>query len=78
MIGEGCWLGARVTVLDGVSIGSRTVLGAGAVITKDLPDRVVAVGVPATVLHKRTIMHSDRENELGTDVEMVRADTQSA
>ncbi len=78
VIGEGCWLGARVTVLDGVSIGSRTVLGAGAVITKDLPDRVVAVGVPATVLHKRTIIHSDRGDELGTDAEMVRAGTESA
>ncbi len=50
MIGEGCWLGAKVVVLDGVSIGERTVVGAGSVVTKDLPSHAVAVGVPARVV----------------------------
>lgn len=50
MIGEGCWLGAKVVVLDGVSIGNRTVVGAGAVVTKDLPSHAVAVGVPAKLM----------------------------
>jgi acetyltransferase-like isoleucine patch superfamily enzyme len=46
-IGSNCWLAARVTVLDGSCIGSNCVLGAGAVVTKPLPDNSVAVGVPA-------------------------------
>jgi acetyltransferase-like isoleucine patch superfamily enzyme len=49
LIGEGCWLGAKVVVLDGVSIGDRTVVGAGAVVTKSLPSHTVAVGIPAKV-----------------------------
>ena len=52
VIGEGCWLGAKVVVMDGVLIGDRTVVGAGAVVTKDLPDHAVAVGVPARVAEK--------------------------
>jgi len=55
IIGERCWLGARVTVLDGVSIGTRTVVGAGAVITKDLPEHAVAVGVPARVVDQLSV-----------------------
>jgi acetyltransferase-like isoleucine patch superfamily enzyme len=50
LIGEGCWLGAKVVVLDGVTIGDRTVIGAGAVVTKPLPSDAVAVGVPAQVV----------------------------
>ncbi len=48
-----CWLGARVTVLDGVSIGRDAVLGAGAVVTEDVPDFAIAVGVPAKVVKQR-------------------------
>jgi maltose O-acetyltransferase len=47
------WLGAGAKVMDGVSIGSDVVVGAGAVVTTDLPDRVVAVGVPARVVRTR-------------------------
>lgn len=50
LIGEGCWLGAKVVVLDGVSVGERAVLGAGAVVTKNIPSHTVAVGVPAKVV----------------------------
>ena len=51
-IGAGCWLGAHVTVLKGVSIGDGSVVGAGSVVTKSLPENVVAVGNPARVLRE--------------------------
>ena len=51
-IGARCWLGAHVTVLKGVSIGDDTVVGAGSVVTKSLPARVIAVGNPARVLRE--------------------------
>ena len=52
-IGDGCWLGAGVKVIDGVSIGDGVVLGSGAVATKDIAPLSVAVGVPANVIKKR-------------------------
>ena len=58
-IGRNCWLGAGVIVLPGVSIGDNTVVGAGSVVTKDLPANVVAVGNPCRVL--REISERDRE-----------------
>jgi acetyltransferase-like isoleucine patch superfamily enzyme len=48
------WLGARVTVLDGVTIGRDAVIGAGAVVTRDIPPFAVAAGVPAKVVRMRT------------------------
>lgn len=57
-IGKNCWLGAGVIVLPGVSIGDNTVVGAGSVVTKDLPANVVAVGNPCRVL--RPIGERDR------------------
>ncbi len=47
MIGRGVWFGANVTVLPGVKIGDGAVVGAGAVVTKDVPAGAVVVGVPA-------------------------------
>ena len=52
-IGSNCWLGAKVTVLAGVSIGDNAVVGAGAVVTKDIPANAIAVGNPAKVIGKR-------------------------
>lgn len=49
-IGDNVWLGGGVIVLGGVSIGENTVVGAGAVVTRDLPANVVAVGNPARVV----------------------------
>ena len=46
-IGPGCWLGAHVVVADAACIGARCVIGAGAVVVKPIPDRMIAVGVPA-------------------------------
>lgn len=47
LIRKGCWLGANVVVLPGVTIGENTVVGAGSVVNKDLPARVLAAGNPA-------------------------------
>ena len=58
-IGRNCWLGAGVIVLPGVTIGDNVVVGAGSVVTKDLPDNVVAVGTPCRVL--REVNEHDRE-----------------
>jgi len=58
-IGRNCWLGAGVVVLPGVTIGDNTVIGAGSVVTKDIPANVVAVGNPCRVL--RRIGEKDRQ-----------------
>ena len=58
-IGKNCWLGAGVIVLPGVTIGDDTVIGAGSVVTKDIPAHVVAVGNPCRVL--REISDRDRD-----------------
>ena len=58
-IGRNCWLGAGVIVMPGVSIGDNTVIGAGSVVTKDIPSGVVAVGNPCRVL--REVGEHDRE-----------------
>ena len=52
-IGDNCWLGADVKVIDGVNIGRDAVLGAGAVVTRDVPDFAVAAGIPAEVRKDR-------------------------
>ncbi len=54
-IGDDCWLGHRVSVLDGVTIGQGCVIGAGAVVTKDIPPYSIAVGVPAKVVGSRKL-----------------------
>ncbi len=58
-IGRNCWLGAGVIVVPGVTIGDDTVIGAGSVVTKDIPANVVAVGNPCRVL--RPISEQDKE-----------------
>jgi len=49
-IGKKVWLGGNVVILPGVSIGDGAVIGAGAVVTKDIPENVVAVGNPCKVI----------------------------
>lgn len=49
-IGNDVWLGANVTILPGVTIGDNVVVGAGAVVTKDIPPNSLALGVPARVV----------------------------
>lgn len=58
-IGKNCWLGAGVIVLPGITIGDNSVIGAGSVVTKDIPENVVAVGNPCRVL--REIGEKDRK-----------------
>lgn len=49
-IGDDVWIGGNCTILPGVTIGNNVVIGAGAVVTKDIPDNSVAVGIPARVI----------------------------
>lgn len=53
-IGDNVWLGSHVTVLKGISIGNNTIVGAGSIVTKSLPDNVVAVGNPCKVIKQRS------------------------
>lgn len=69
-IGKNCWLGAGVVVLPGVTIGDNTVIGAGSIVTKDIPANVVAVGNPCRVLREindrdKEYYFKDRKIELG-------------
>ncbi len=50
LIGEGAWVGANSTILPGVEIGVNSVIGAGAIVTKSIPDFSIAVGNPAKVI----------------------------
>jgi len=52
-IGDGSWIGASVTILDGVAIGKGCVIGAGSLVTRDVPDYAVAIGSPARVVRYR-------------------------
>lgn len=58
-IGKNCWIGAGVVLLPGVTVGDNTVIGAGSVVTRDIPANVVAVGNPCHIL--REIGERDRE-----------------
>ena len=58
-IGENTWICAGVIIVPGVRIGKNTVIGAGSVVTKDIPDNVVAVGNPCRVM--REISEHDKE-----------------
>ena len=50
IVGENCWLGARVTIVDAASIGNHCVIGAGSVVTKPISSNSLAVGIPARVV----------------------------
>jgi acetyltransferase-like isoleucine patch superfamily enzyme len=61
IIEDDCWLGSGVRVLDGVTIGKGSVIGAGAVVTRDIPPYSIAVGVPAKVIRQRTEQDSTEQ-----------------
>ena len=58
-IGRNCWIGAGALIMPGVTIGDNSVIGAGSVVTKDIPSNVVAVGNPCKVMREIT----DRDKE---------------
>lgn len=58
-IGANTWIGANVVILPGITIGANVIVGAGSVVTKDLPDNVIAVGNPCRVI--REVGEHDRE-----------------
>lgn len=64
-IGNRCWLAANVTVLPGVTIGDDVIIGAGSVVTHDIPSNVIAVGNPCHVL--REITEADKTGFNGQD-----------
>ena len=53
-IGKNCWIGSKVTILDGVEIGDGCILAAGSVITKSFPDNSIIGGIPSKLLKTRT------------------------
>ena len=57
-IGDNVWIGGSVVILPGVTIGNNAVIGAGSVVTKDIPDNAIAAGSPCKVI--RTITEADR------------------
>lgn len=59
-IGSDVWIGGNVVINPGVTIGNNVVIGSGSVVTKDIPDGVIAVGNPCRVI--REITEADREN----------------
>lgn len=68
-IGRNVWLGAGVIVMPGVTIGDNTVIGAGSIVTKDIPANVVAVGNPCRVMREigdrdKKYYYRDREIDL--------------
>ncbi|MEK4063761.1 MULTISPECIES: sugar O-acetyltransferase [unclassified Paenibacillus] len=59
-IGNNVWVGANTVINPGVNIGNNVIIGSGAVVTKDIPDNVIAVGNPCKVL--RTITDEDKQH----------------
>lgn len=55
-IGRNCWIGSKVTVLDGVRLGNGCIVAAGAVVTRSFPDNTIIGGVPARILKNRTAL----------------------
>lgn len=51
-IGNNVWIGAQATVLPGVTIGDGAIVGAGAVVTRDVPANVIVGGIPAKIIKK--------------------------
>ena len=58
-IGDNVWIGGNVCIMPGVTVGDNVVIGAGSVVTKDIPDSVIAVGNPCRVV--RAITDDDRD-----------------
>ena len=53
VIGDGCWIGSRAMIMQGVTLGEGAVVATGAVVTKDVPPYAIVGGVPAKVIKYR-------------------------
>ena len=68
-IGKNCWVGAGVIIMPGITIGDNVVIGAGSVVTKDIPSNMVAVGNPCRIMrevgeHDRIYYFKDRKIDM--------------
>lgn len=59
LLKRGCWIGANSIILPGVTIGENTVIGAGSVVSKNIPDRVVAAGNPAKIIREMKMIEGE-------------------
>ena len=72
-IGNDCWFGASVTVCPGVTIGDNCVIGAGSVVTRDIPPNSFAAGVPCRVIREITEADSmENKPEILADNKVIR------
>jgi acetyltransferase-like isoleucine patch superfamily enzyme len=69
VIEDGAWIGAGAAILDGVRIGKGAVIGANAVVTRDVPPRAVSVGIPAKVVRYIQGDAMAAHRELGLEVQ---------
>jgi maltose O-acetyltransferase len=58
-LGRGCYIGAGAIILHSISIGEEAIIGAGSVVTRDVPAHTTVVGVPAKIIAQRTSSLSD-------------------
>ncbi|MEL7330766.1 MAG: acyltransferase [Cyanobacteria bacterium J06560_2] len=71
-IGDNCWIGSGVRIVDGVKIGDNSIVGAGAVVARDIPPNSVAVGVPAKVVRVRSQQAITQRNFVAEVAEVMR------
>jgi galactoside O-acetyltransferase len=67
MIGDDVWIGIGAIILQGIRIGRGSIIGAGSVVTRDIPPFSIAMGTPARVTGNR--QHPDRIDEADFDIE---------
>jgi acetyltransferase-like isoleucine patch superfamily enzyme len=78
IIEDHVWIGSKAVILPGVRIGSRAVIGAGSIVTKDIPPRCVAAGNPARVLRHLTELDKSRPSFSAADSHIVGGAVKSA
>lgn len=64
IIGKNCWIGSKVTILDGVTIGYGCIIAAGSVVTNSFPDNSIIGGVPAKILKNRNHVKQNNFSDL--------------
>ena len=72
VIGDDTFIGMRAIIMPGVTIGKNCVIGAGSIVTHDVPDRTVVAGVPAKVICTIEEYAQKRKNEMPTDFDYDR------